>query len=547
MQKPPKNPQLPRRTVLAGGALVTGSLLGMSAPFSHAFAEDAAPVVETTSGRVRGAVSNGVNIFKGIHYGARTDGPGRFMPPAKPKPWIGIRDALEFGPPCPQLQGVPLLSPKPGALPPTENCLALNVWTPGLGDGAKRPVMVWVHFTIAGGDAAFSWSDGENLSRTGDVVMVSFNHRLNIFGHLYLGDLGGGKYAESGNVGLLDAVAALQWVRDNITAFGGDPDNVTIFGESDGGAKISNILAMPSAKGLFHKAIVQSGAKLRAVPKDRAMETTAAVLSKLGLKSSDVDLLQTLPADELLLAMKSVSAMKNENGFAFQFRPVVDGLVLPHHPFDPVAPQVSVDVPLLVGSTNTETASDFVHDDANFSLDAAALRAKIAKVLEIDDHQAEALIAAYRKAQPDAASIDLLLAITTDRRTRMNGITQAELRIAARSAPTFMYVFSWKTPVNGGKMRSYHGVDLTFVFNNLGAASDFTGTGADRQALADLTSGAWTAFARTGNPNHEGLPRWPAYTLKDRETMIFDNHCQVVNDPGKEGRLAQRALPPVAF
>ena len=537
-----------RRNLLEVSLLGASALITGLAPLSHARADNVSPIVETTSGKVRGASSNGINIFKGIHYGARVDGPGRFMPPSKPKPWNNVRDALEFGPPCLQLTDIGLLMPPPGSLPATENCLALNVWTPGLNDAAKRPVMVWLHFSgFSSGDGGLSWTNGENLARRDDVVMVTLNHRINIFGYLYLGELGGEKYAQSGNVGMLDIVLALQWVRDNIASFGGDPNNVTIFGESGGAQKVATLLAMPAAKGLFHKAIVQSGPRMRNTTKEIATKTASAVMSYLDLKPTDVDGLQQVPGDELLLAMKAVLARNEKRNRTYWFSPVIDGIVLPMNPFDPGAGAISSSVPLIVGTTNTESTFMLMGDASNFSLDMSGLHAKIPEIMGVDAQTADALIETYRKMNPSASPSDLLFAITTDGMMRRDAISLAEHKVELGKAATYMYIFSWETPVNGGKLRSSHGMENTFVFENLDAATIITGTGADRQALADQISGAWVAFARTGNPDHNGLPHWPSYALKDRATMIFNDQCQVVDDPGKAGRIAQNSLPPTVW
>jgi para-nitrobenzyl esterase len=539
-----------QRSLLGGGALMASALAGgLSARW--AFAADASPIVETSAGKVRGAVINGVQAFKGIHYGESTAGTMRFLPPMAAKPWTGVCDALEYGPPAPQdtvgqdladkeLQaaiagsagGFGSLLLGPGTM--GEDCLVLNVWTPTLRPVTKKPVMFWLH---GGGFAAGSdgriWFDGSNLARKHDVVVVGINHRLNIFGYLYLADLGGAKYADSGNAGMLDAVLALRWVRDNIANFGGDSGNVTIFGQSGGGAKVSLLMAMPAARGLFHKAIVESGSALRATPRATATAAAHKILDHVGLNASQVDRLQELSMNQLLTAVHEVSASG-----PLPLSPVVDGHALPADPFDPVAPAISAGVPMLIGTNATETTLLIGgRDPGTFSLDDASLHARLKALYKLGDADVSSLISTYRADQPDASPSLLFFTITSDRQMRMNAITQAERKVALGAAPTYMYYFKWQTPVLGGRLHTPHDTEMLFVFDNVAVAPTFIGTGPDLQPLADKVSGAWTAFARTGNPSQKNLP-WPAYDASDRPTMVFDDECRIVNDPGKQERLA---------
>ncbi len=498
-------------------------------------AEAPSPMVQTTAGKVRGISRGKIKIFKGIPYGASTEGSGRFMPPAKPQPWTGVRDALELGPKAPQnpenlLPEVLVQRPKDEKM--GEDCLRLNVWTAGVGDQRKRPVMVWLHGGgFATGSGGSYYFDGTNLAAKHEVVVVTINHRLNLFGFLYLGDLGGPRYANSGNVGMLDIVAALEWVRDNAAAFGGDPGNVTIFGESGGGGKVSTLMAMPAAKGLFHRAVVESASALKGVPRDAATKSAEAFLAKLGLKAAQADELQKLPMERLLAAMEGSQALR--------LAPVVDGHSLPANPFDPVAPEMSANVPLLIGSNATEVT--FMGSTPLDALDDASFHQHVKQNVSLDDAAADRLIAVYKRAQPDASNIDLYLAIASDNWMRVNVVTEAE-RKAAQKAPVYMYYFTWKTPVRDGKLRTPHTLEIAFAFDNVDLAKSLTGSGQDRYALADKMSAAWVAFARTGNPNHKGLPNWPAYNLDRRATMVLDNQCKVVNDPGREERLAMSAI-----
>jgi len=532
---------------------VKSSLVGAAAltsPLARAVlaaVDSTSPVVATQYGKVRGVSAGGVCTFKGVHYGASPEGAGRFMPPAPPQPWSEVAEALVYGNLAPQNLSAATGSDiriamgdifGPGKI--AENCLALNVWTPSVRSG-RRPVMVWLHGGgYTGGSDGAPTYDGTNLARKQDVVVVGINHRLNIFGYLYLGEIGGEKYADSGNTGMLDIVLALEWVRDNIAHFGGDPDNVTVFGESGGGGKVSTLMAMPPAKGLFHKAIVESGSTLRVGTKEEADAAAQKFLAQLKIAPDRVDDLQKVPMNDMLAALK---AMTGSN--SIRLGPVVDGRSLPRHPFDPDAPAQSANVPMLIGTNGTEsTALLGIADASLFSLDEAGMRTKLKAYLHLaDDSQLDGLIATYRKARPEAPPSDIYFAITTDRMMRMNAITQAERKTAQGAAPAYMYIFDWRSPVLGGKLRSPHGIELAFVFDNTDKTTGMNGTGADLAPLAEKVSAAWAAFARTGNPNTSGLPHWPAYDAKTRATMIFNDECKVVNDPGKDERLAITSLP----
>ncbi len=525
-----------RRTFLSQSA-VAASLLA-AGPLSIAKAATSGTegeVVTTAAGKIRGAFENKVHAFKGIPYAAPPVGPLRFMPPAKAQPWTGVRDALTLGPEAPQTSAEGLVPdflwamiPKNPAM--SEDCLHLHVWTPAPGDGHKRPVMVWLHGGgFASGSANWPLYDGGNLAAKQDVVVVGVNHRLNVFGFTYLADLGGEKYANASNVGMLDTVAALEWVRDNIAAFGGDPGNVTIFGESGGGAKVCTLLAMPSAKGLFHRAIVQSSASLRGTPRADATKSAEAFLATLKLKPNQVDELQKLSMAQLLDAMKASRGLR--------LAPVVDGHSLPANPFDPVAPEVSANVPLLLGNTRTEITGLIVNMPFD-PIDDATLLKNVKQTLRADDAAAEKLIAAWKTSEPKASNLDRYLEIASYNVMRADIVTAAERKVALGKAPVYMYLMTWTTPIDGGKLGTPHTLDLPFVFANVGMATAMTGDGQDRFALSDKMSGAWAAFARAGAPEYKGLPHWPAYNASSRATMILDNQCKVVNDPHREERLA---------
>jgi para-nitrobenzyl esterase len=374
--------------------------------------------------------------------------------------------------------------------------------------------------------------DGGNMARKHDVVNVTINHRLNSFGFLYLADIGGEKYAHASNCGILDAVAALEWVRDNIANFGGDPNNVTIFGQSGGAGKVSTLLAMPAAKGLFHRAIIQSGSNVKGVARADATKTAQTLMAKLGVKT--VDELQAVPMDQLISATLGTRGLR--------LGPVVDGNTLPGDPFDPTAPALSAEVPLLIGSVEFEV--NFFPATKLDPIDDTELHAAVKQATRSDDAKVDQLIAVYRKGRPKASDIDLSQIIASDG-FRTPVITEGE-RKSAQTAPVFMYYFTWKSPVRDGKLKAFHTLEIPFALENVDEAKSMTGEGADRYPLQAKMSAAWAAFARTGNPNHKGLPKWPVFKTDERATMILDNQCKVVNDPHGEERLALASLRPAA-
>jgi para-nitrobenzyl esterase len=485
------------------------------------------PVVDTTSGKIRGLTINKVNAFKGIPYGDSTEGSARFMPPSKPKPWTGIRETVEWGLEAPQgphteIPEVAATIPKQGH---SEDCLRLNVWTNSLSRGGKRPVMVWLHgggFTS--GSGSYTIYDGANMARKRDVVTVTVNHRLNSFGYLYLPEIG------ASNAGMLDIVAALQWVHDNIANFGGDPNNVTIFGQSGGAGKVSTLLAMPSAKGLFHRAIIQSGANLQGVSEADAKKTADTLMAKLNVKTAAE--LQKVPMDQLVQATLSTPGLR--------LSPVLDGKTLTEGPFNPTAPTMSADVPVLIGSTEFEV--NFFPNTKFDPIDDSVLRAAVKQQTRGSDSDVDKLLGIYRKGRPQYSNVELQQVIASDN-FRAGVITEAE-RKAAQKAPVFMYYFTWRSPVHDGKLKAFHTLEIPFVLENVDEGKTMTGTGQDRYPLQDKMSGAWAAFARTGNPNHKGLPNWPAFNTSQRATMIFDNECKAVNDPHGEERAALAATRP---
>ena len=499
------------------------------------------PILTTTLGPVRGTTSDAgeVKIFRGIRYGASTEGM-RFQEAADPEAWTSPQDATQFGPDCPQRPSgnVPVFASWVNDLPQSEDCLFLNVWTRGVNDGKKRPIMVWLH---GGGYVTGSGSsngyDGTRLAERGDVVIVTINHRLNGFGYLYLGGVSDDpKYARSGNLGSLDAVKALEWVRDNAAAIGGDPDNVTIFGESGGAAKVSTLMAMRSADGLFDRAIAQSGSMSLAGFEPRlANVLTKDIFTTAGLEPGDVAGLAALPMEEYVKVL-----MKSRTRAAF-FRPVVDGSSLTRQPFSPDATPVSSDIPLLVGTNRTEMRLQAgLADPGNFSLTWDELPAKIKSV--VGDADVDKIIAGMRAAYPEADASEIFFQTATFQNYRGTALRQAERKSAQNKAPVYMYRLDWETPVEGGRLKSPHALDIAFVFDNVARSTSYTGTGPEQQRMADLMSDAWIAFAKTGNPNTPTLPQWPRYTQANRATMIFDTQPEVVVDPDKAERELLQGL-----
>lgn len=518
-----KHSKIDRRTFLG---TATGGLVLISSGTGFAQAKPGT-VVETTSGKVRGLVIDKVHAFKGIRYGASTAGSNRFMPAVKPAPWTGIKETVEWGQEAPQgpHTEIPEVATTIPKLTVGEDCLALNVWTNSV--SGKRPVMVWLHgggFTS--GNGCYTMYDGANLARAHDVVTVTVNHRLNAFGYMHLAGIGGAKYTNSGNLGMTDIIAALNWVKDNISKFGGDPGNVTIFGQSGGAGKVSTLLAMPAARGLFHRAIIQSGSNLKGVPMETATQTAQTFLTKVGAKS--VDELQTMPMAQLIAAA---------TGFG-GFSPVLDGKTLLDGPFDPKAPGLAADVPVLIGTTEYEVT--FFPATKYDALNDAALHDGFKTLLKTDDAGADKAIAVYKKGRPGLTNLDYSLILASDN-FRLPVVTEAE-RKSIQKAPVYAYYFKWQSPVSGGKLKAFHTLDIPFAMRNVDEAKGMTGDGKDRYALQDKMSTAWTTFARTGNPNHKGLPAWPTFDTTKRATMILANDCKVENDPNGEERQVTAQL-----
>lgn len=519
--------------------LKQGSVLAALAAAPRVWAQSSVEAV-TAFGRVRGVDVGGIKTFKGIPYGASTAGRNRFMPPVDPAPWTGVRDALEYGASAPQrepgTQAAPgRLAVAAAGLPPEgEDCLVLNVWTPAL-DG-KRPVLVWCHGGgFATGSGSSPLTDGTNLARRGDVVVVSLNHRLNVLGFTYLGELGP-ELNRSGGVGMLDIVHALKWVNANIERFGGDPANVTVFGQSGGGRKVATLLAMPSAKGLFHRAIIESGATIKLVERQQAERVARELITKLGVPQRPrITDLQTVPLEQVMRAYFATVRSMNVDQMTMGFSPTVDGAAIPAHPFHPTASAVSADVPLIVGCTRTELTSSA--QEAEFSLDEAGMRERVSTLLGA---AAPGIIDVYRKTNPTATPSELWFLIASDHRYGAPVMKIAERRAALGKGPVYLYYFRWETPLDGGRLKSPHTVEIPFVFHNL-EASRMTAGVPGAGALADKVSDAWLAFARTGNPSTPSLPPWPKLDAARRATMVFDHESFVADDPIGAERTAMFA------
>jgi para-nitrobenzyl esterase len=520
----------------AAGALAHGRLVPLWAQDTRGI--PMTPVVQTASGRVRGVVRFGVNQFWGVPYAASTAGPNRFMPPMKPAPWTGVRDCFEVGHRSPQDADGPIseVFALDRQEPMGEDCLNINVFTPGLGAG-NRPVMVWLHGGgFAGGSGNWLLYEGTNLARKEDVVVVSVTHRLNLFGFLYLAGLGGGdRWANSSNVGMQDVVAALGWIKENIAAFGGNPSNVTTFGQSGGGSKVTTLMAMPSATGLMHRAIAMSGAQVRGATRENATRAAEQFLGKLGLKPNQLDRLQQFTWQQLQEAFFSEPRIQGLAG-----GPVVDGRSLPRDQWAPDAPAVSADVPLMMGSTETEDA--WSDPPPSLQMPEDEMLTRVRRIVRNDDAKARELVALYRKTHAGISNTDVYLIMNADNTRRANAQLLSELKTAQGKAPAYLYFFNWRSPVHKGQMKAYHTLDIPFAFYNIDQAASMTGAMQNRYALAHEMSAAFAAFARSGNPNHADLPMWPAFNAKTYPTMIFGNDTKVVNDPNREERLALKAI-----
>jgi para-nitrobenzyl esterase len=511
-----------------------------------------APQAKTRYGSISGTLEDGINVFRSIPYGADT-APVRFQAPQPPTPWTGVKVCDAFTTRAPQLtmlrgpQGtntapslgpagmtpagtVPRVAPEAGI--ESEDCLHLNVYTPALRDHRKRPALVYFHGgAYNNGSVNSPLYDGKRLCHRGDVVVVTVNHRLNAFGFLYLGALDPKQYPDSGNVGMLDLVLALKWVRENIAEFGGDASRVLIFGQSGGGAKCATLMAMPTGHGLFHRVMTMSGQQVKGASIEIASRRTEVILGKLGIAPANLADLKTVPWQKIQAAAIATSS---------DWLPVVDNIVLSRDPFTPDAPPLSQNVPMILGNVHDETA---VPARGTLTWDDAPAALKNAVAIYLGPYSAEEVIAKYRTIYPDKSPIEIVIAAATAFRAWPGQVLEAEHRASnPRSQPhTWVYQMNWHRNAPGA--RAMHTIDIPFMFDNLSASPGQVGTTPEElaaaQPLADTMSGMLIHYAATGNPNHPDLPTWPAYDLKVRNTMIWESTPHVEKDPrGDERRYA---------
>jgi para-nitrobenzyl esterase len=534
-----------RRGVLVGAGLgglmaaapATAKPGGSGGPRSLSTPPEA--IVETQSGKVRGALREGIYTFKGIPYAADAGGAARFLPPKPVAPWTGVKAALSYGPCCPQVVRAGWQNSEVAFIYdwddgfPGEDCLRLNVWSPGVGRGA-RPVMFWIHGGgyEAGSSQELPAYDGERLARRGDVVVVSVNHRLGPFGFLDLSGVGGERYGLSANAGMLDLVAALEWVKANAAAFGGDPGNVTIFGQSGGGAKVSNLMAMPAARGLFHKAIVQSGSLLDVGDPARSHQLAEAVMKAAGV--SDVAGLTKLSAVDLVNA--GVAGGKTlpkppPDRINLIWGPTRDGQTIPTG-WTGGVPAQSAAVPMIIGSNLNELAVSLGNPAAE------AMAEDAGRAMVRGAGAPAAAWDAFRAAHPQAKPVELASLIISAR-FRVPAVAQARLKAA--QAKAWLYRFDFNSGVLDGRARAFHCAELAFAFDNVDRCLNHTTGSPEARALAARVSDAWIAFARTGDPNHKGLPHWPPVSATATPNMLFDRVCRVVEDPDAKERATLTA------
>ncbi len=504
------------------------------------FIGDDIAIAQTAYGRVQGYILHGIYTFLGVPYGADTSGKNRFMPPRKPEPWTDVRPTVFYGNTAPQRMenrwpnGYGTFADHWNYWDVSEDCLCLNLWTPALGDGGKRPVLVWLHgggFTNGSGIEQDGYH-GENISRKGDIVFCSINHRLGPIGFSDLSAVGGEKYRDSGNVGMLDVLAALEWVHENIAFFGGDPDNVTVMGQSGGGSKVCIVAAMPQAKGLIHKAVALSGSTTEAMDPAISRAVGTYILQEAGLKASEVDKLQEIPWRAYLdLADKACKKYlaTQKNGSRRGFGPVADGRHIPHGVFyGEDNPAASPRVPMLLCTTFHE----WNPNRADASLEKITLDEVAGKLRGAYGEKAESIVQAYAKTFPDKAPVELWAMILSSRKR----VVETANRKAAQGQPVYMAWFGWCPPLFNGRMRAFHCSDICFWLRNTDRMFTHTGGGKAPRVLSDKMSNALLNFMRTGDPNGGSLPVWPVYTEAQGEVMVLNTTCEVRHDPDREAR-----------
>lgn len=514
-----------QQSAILSSALAMPSLL-KSAPTLPSFFTES-PVANTKYGKVRGYMDDGIYAFKGIPYGGDT-AKRRFMPPVPPEPWNDVRESISYGLSAPQGRA----GENSG-----EDCLCLNVFTPGLADNKKRAVMFYIHGgAYSNGSGSSPLYDGVRLCKRGDVVVVSINHRLNAFGYLYLSRLGIPELADSGNAGQLDILLALNWVKDNIIAFGGDPNRIMVFGQSGGGAKIATMMAMPAAKGLFHRAITMSGQQVTASGPLNAHLRAQAVINALKLSPGNINDIRTMPYQKILDVLNTRDPVLPFGGISFA--PVLDERSLMRHPFYPDAARQSLNIPMIIGNTHDETKAFLGGDPTNFTMTWEQMPDKLIPNMWVDI-QPETVIAQYRQLYPQLSASDVFFRITTASRSWRGAIIEAEERAKAGS-PAYAYQLDWASPREGGKFGAPHASDIQLCFDNINKPGA-TATGPQAQLMADIMSETFIAFAKTGNPNNKTIPHWDPYTMAKRQTMIFNIPPRMEDDPrGAERRIFEK-------
>jgi para-nitrobenzyl esterase len=520
--------KLNRRSLLGSGLLLAAGACTTSPTLAQVTGE---PLVETAQGKVRGIVQPyGVTAFKGMRYAVAQ----RFMPPTSTPAWAGIQEAFQYGDQSPQARG----SLAHAGTAMSDDCLRINVWSPGL-DNARRPVLLWFHgggFEAGSGSSALY--DGTRMARRGDVVVATINHRLNVYGHCYLGGLLGDEFQQSGNAGYLDLVAAMKWVRTNIAGFGGDPDNVMIYGQSGGGRKVSLCYAGKDAQGLFHKGVVQSGAHLKVQTPEQANSLTEKLLAELGIAKADARKLQTISVETLSTAQRRVIGAAGA-----RFSPMLDGKSLTAHPFLPDAPAISSHLPMMLGTTRTELSNQLGSQPGIFDMTETQAKERAKGYLnEADIDQAFNI---FQASRPQASPSEIFLTIASARGYVRDQTIMAEQRVKAGGrGKTYVYRLMWRQPVEGGRRVSQHSLDLPFMFDNVAVGANMTGPDTEQtRAMVENMANSWVAFARTGDPNNASVPTWAPYDLTRRNTMMFDVPSTAVDDPHKAEREFMARYP----